>query len=68
VFTEIQRLGGVADEEMARVFNLGVGMVVVVPPGDVSRALELLHEAGHPASEIGRLVPGRGTTERVLLA
>ena len=55
VFTEIQRHGEVTDDEMARVFNLGLGMVVVVPADDVSRALGLLSEAGHPAAEIGRL-------------
>jgi phosphoribosylformylglycinamidine cyclo-ligase len=57
VFTEIQRHGEVADEEMARVFNLGLGMVVVVPPGDVGRTLALLRDAGHAAAEVGRLVP-----------
>jgi phosphoribosylformylglycinamidine cyclo-ligase len=57
VFTEIQRHGDVADEEMARVFNLGLGMVVVVPPGDVGRTLALLRGAGHAAAEVGRLVP-----------
>jgi phosphoribosylformylglycinamidine cyclo-ligase len=60
VFREIQRLGSVADDEMARVFNLGVGMVVAVPPGDAGRALALLAESGHRAAEIGRLVPSSG--------
>jgi phosphoribosylformylglycinamidine cyclo-ligase len=57
VFTEIQRRGEVADEEMARAFNLGLGMVVVVPPGDAGRTLALLRGAGHAAAEVGRLVP-----------
>ena len=56
VFTEIQRLGEVTDGEMARVFNLGLGMVVVVPAGDVGRALAMLRDAGHAAVEVGRLV------------
>jgi phosphoribosylformylglycinamidine cyclo-ligase len=56
VFTEIQRLGEVTDDEMARVFNLGLGMVVVVPAGDVGRALAILRDAGHAAVEVGRLV------------
>jgi len=58
VFTEIQRLGRIDDEEMARVFNLGIGMVVAVPADQVSRALRLLADAGHRATEIGRLEPG----------
>jgi phosphoribosylformylglycinamidine cyclo-ligase len=57
VFAEIQRRGGIADGEMAAVFNLGVGMVVVVPPDEAARALSLLGDAGHRAVEIGRLVP-----------
>jgi phosphoribosylformylglycinamidine cyclo-ligase len=56
VFAEIQRHGEVADDEMARVFNLGLGMVVVVPPADVARALAILRGAGHAAVEVGRLV------------
>jgi phosphoribosylformylglycinamidine cyclo-ligase len=58
VFSEIQRLGRVDDDEMAKVFNLGLGMVVSVPPGDVSRALSLLREQGHAATEVGTVVPG----------
>jgi phosphoribosylformylglycinamidine cyclo-ligase len=60
VFAEIQRLGEVADDEMARVFNLGLGMVVVVPADDAARALSVLHAAGHAAVEVGRLVEARG--------
>jgi phosphoribosylformylglycinamidine cyclo-ligase len=56
VFTEIQRLGGVDDDEMARVFNLGLGMVVVVPAADAGRTIAVLGEAGHAAREVGRLV------------
>jgi len=60
IFDEIQRLGQVEDDEMARVFNLGVGMVVAVPPGDAFRALDLLRAHGHQASEIGTVEAGRG--------
>jgi phosphoribosylformylglycinamidine cyclo-ligase len=61
VFGELQRLGGVDDDEMAKVFNLGVGMVVVVPPSDVHKALDVLRSHGHRATEIGRVVAGSGT-------
>ncbi|MDQ3354507.1 MAG: phosphoribosylformylglycinamidine cyclo-ligase [Actinomycetota bacterium] len=60
IFGEIQRLGDVADDEMARVFNLGIGMVVAVPPGDVYHALDLARTAGHRAVEIGEVVAGTG--------
>ena len=56
--------GEVADDEMARVFNLGLGMVVVVPPDDASRTLAVLRRAGHAAVEVGRLVRSPGGAGR----
>jgi len=58
IFTEIRRLGRVDDDEMARVFNLGVGMIVVVDPDQAARALDALHGAGLGASVIGHVAPG----------
>jgi phosphoribosylformylglycinamidine cyclo-ligase len=65
IFTEIQRLGKVSDEEMRKVFNLGIGMVVVVPADDVYKTLDVLRTEGHRAVEIGEVVAGPGTV-RVL--
>jgi phosphoribosylformylglycinamidine cyclo-ligase len=67
VFSEIQRLGSIDDDEMARVFNLGLGMVVAVPADDASRAITTLRAAGHAASEVGQLVGGAGAGRRVHL-
>ncbi len=58
VFAEIQRLGEIPDEEMRRVFNLGIGMVVIVPSAAQSRALELLRTSGYRAAVIGRVERG----------
>jgi phosphoribosylformylglycinamidine cyclo-ligase len=58
VFGEIQRLGGVDTSEMDRVFNMGLGMIAVVPEGDVFKALDVLRAQGHRAVEVGRIVPG----------
>ncbi len=63
VFTEVQHRGEIGDDEMARVFNLGLGMVVVVPPEDASRALAILREAGMAAVEVGRLATVEGDGE-----
>jgi phosphoribosylformylglycinamidine cyclo-ligase len=60
IFDEIQRLGDIDEAEMRKVFNLGIGMVVVVPAADVHRSLDLLRTAGHRAVEIGEVVPGSG--------
>jgi len=60
IFTEIQHLGDVSDDEMAKVFNLGIGMVVAVPPRDAFKTLDLLRSAGHRAVELGQIVDGDG--------
>jgi phosphoribosylformylglycinamidine cyclo-ligase len=60
IFLELQQLGAVDDDEMAKVFNLGIGMILVVPPDDVHRALDVLRSEGHRAVEIGRLGRGHG--------
>ena len=68
MFAEIQRLGGIDDAEMARVFNLGLGMVAVVPAADAGRTLALLRDAGHAAVEVGRLTAATGEGREVELA
>ncbi|MCP5028200.1 MAG: phosphoribosylformylglycinamidine cyclo-ligase [Actinomycetia bacterium] len=60
VFGEIERLGPVDPDEMARVFNLGIGMIVVVPEADSAVALAALEAAGHRARTIGQVTPGTG--------
>jgi phosphoribosylformylglycinamidine cyclo-ligase len=60
IFDEIRRLGEVPDAEMIRVYNLGIGMIVVVPPEDAYRSIDILRSNGHRAVEIGRVVTGAG--------
>jgi phosphoribosylformylglycinamidine cyclo-ligase len=43
---------------MARVFNLGIGMVLVVADGDAFRALDVLRTYGHQARVIGHVRRG----------
>ncbi|UCE01458.1 MAG: phosphoribosylformylglycinamidine cyclo-ligase [Candidatus Latescibacterota bacterium] len=56
LFRLIERLGNVATEEMRRVFNLGIGMVVLVDPANVEPLLARCPEA----RRIGRVVAGTG--------
>ena len=65
VFTEIQRRGAIDDDEMARVFNLGLGMVLVVAPDAVGRASRALEEAGKEAAVVGEVRPGSGLVRLV---
>ena len=60
IFGEIQRLGEVSDDEMRKVFNLGIGMVVVVAADEAYRALDMLRTDGHRAVEIGQITAGHG--------
>jgi phosphoribosylformylglycinamidine cyclo-ligase len=60
IFGEIQRLGEVSDDEMRKVFNLGIGMVIVVAAEEVHRSLDLLRSSGHRAAQIGRVAAGHG--------
>ncbi|HPT48702.1 MAG TPA: phosphoribosylformylglycinamidine cyclo-ligase [Accumulibacter sp.] len=53
LFDWLQREGAVSDNEMHRVFNCGIGMVVVVAREDVQRAEKILRDAGEPAVVIG---------------
>jgi phosphoribosylformylglycinamidine cyclo-ligase len=58
IFDQIRRLGAVEDDEMERVFNLGLGMVMAVAPDSATPALAALERAGRPATEVGRIEPG----------
>jgi phosphoribosylformylglycinamidine cyclo-ligase len=53
VFTEIQRRGGIATEEMRRTFNLGIGFCLVVDPDGVDGVSEAVKD--HDPRVIGRI-------------
>ncbi len=61
IFDWLQKQGNVAPEEMLRTFNCGVGMVLVVPAEQGSRAIDLLHSAGEQAWHCGHIVAATGT-------
>ncbi|MCA1716876.1 MAG: phosphoribosylformylglycinamidine cyclo-ligase, partial [Actinobacteria bacterium] len=58
VFALIRSLGSVSEDEMRRVFNLGVGFCAVVPEGDLDLALDTLRGAGCRSWRIGEVVEG----------
>jgi phosphoribosylformylglycinamidine cyclo-ligase len=58
VFEVIAREGGVSFEEMHRVFNMGIGMVVFVAPADLARVGQLWKDAGQRWYAIGNVRPG----------
>ena len=55
LFQWLQSEGNVSESEMHRVFNCGIGMVVIVARENVDQALQLLRAAGEKVVEIGRI-------------
>ena len=58
IFAEIQRLGAVAEGEMDRVFNRGIGMALVADPQGVDALLNALDAAGRPSAVVGEIAEG----------
>ena len=56
VFDWIQQAGAIEDAEMHRVFNCGMGMLVVVPKDQADAAMTLCRESGQPAEIIGEIM------------
>ena len=57
VFGWLARAGGVAEAEMLRTFNCGIGMIVVVDVTESERVMEVLTAAGERPIVVGRIVP-----------
>ncbi len=53
IFKVIQKYGHASDEEMFRVFNMGIGFCVVVPRGDVKKVMAVARKHGTEALEMG---------------
>jgi phosphoribosylformylglycinamidine cyclo-ligase len=60
VFSWLQRAGNLDEAEMHRVFNCGIGMVVVVAPRDAPRAVRQLRGSGETVYTIGAIEKGPG--------
>jgi phosphoribosylformylglycinamidine cyclo-ligase len=58
VFDHMQKLGNVPQDEMLRTFNMGIGMLVVVPAKKFKKAETLLERAGEKFYSVGRIVKG----------
>jgi phosphoribosylformylglycinamidine cyclo-ligase len=58
VFRWLQREGNVAEDEMHRVFNCGIGMVIALSPESVARAEQILRESGETVYQIGAIEAG----------
>ncbi|HBH88039.1 MAG TPA: phosphoribosylformylglycinamidine cyclo-ligase [Syntrophaceae bacterium] len=53
IFTVIKKMGNIDDEEMFRVFNMGIGMMVIAPDKETPEIMERLEKLGEKAFSIG---------------
>ncbi|KKT96700.1 MAG: Phosphoribosylformylglycinamidine cyclo-ligase, partial [Parcubacteria group bacterium GW2011_GWC2_45_15] len=59
IFKVIQRIGEVAEEEMYRVFNMGIGLVLIIAKNQMAGLRADLIKNGEKVFEIGRVVKGQ---------
>jgi phosphoribosylformylglycinamidine cyclo-ligase len=60
IFKWLQEQGNVAEDELLRTFNCGIGMMAIVPAESVDAALEQLRASGETATLIGAITAGSG--------
>jgi phosphoribosylformylglycinamidine cyclo-ligase len=66
IFPFLRKTGDVPRDEMFRVFNMGVGMVLVTAPRDSAAVLKTLAKAGEKASLVGKIIRGGAGDVRIL--
>jgi phosphoribosylformylglycinamidine cyclo-ligase len=66
LFDWLQREGKVSEEEMHRVFNCGIGMVLVLAASDAKRATDVLSRAGETVYEIGTIEAAPGEPKAIV--
>jgi len=67
LFSWLQQHGGVADAEMHRVFNCGIGMAVIVARDDADAAIAQLSAAGESVSRIGQIRARQGDEAQTIV-
>jgi phosphoribosylformylglycinamidine cyclo-ligase len=62
IFDLVRSAAGVSDEQAFAIFNMGIGLVLVVPPAEAQAVIRLAADVGTPAFVIGRVVRGSGVS------
>jgi phosphoribosylformylglycinamidine cyclo-ligase len=63
IFKYIQEKGGVPDEELYQVFNMGIGMTVICAPEKADAIQKLIQSEGHQTWPIGEVIKGSGIAQ-----
>jgi phosphoribosylformylglycinamidine cyclo-ligase len=68
LFRWLQRIGGVAEREMLRTFNCGIGMIVIAAAKDAKKVAASLQRSGESVATLGIIRKRRGTEDQVVLS
>jgi phosphoribosylformylglycinamidine cyclo-ligase len=60
VFKWLAEQGGIAEAELLRTFNCGVGMIAIVKPDAVEEVSDILVQAGESVTLLGEVIPAAG--------
>lgn len=60
IFRVIRERGGVAETELYQVFNMGIGLTLIVAPEAAEKVLRFSEQANHRAYHIGEVLRGKG--------
>jgi phosphoribosylformylglycinamidine cyclo-ligase len=63
IFSFLQKAGDVATSEMRRVFNMGIGMTMIVSDFYADSIVSILNKAGFHSNIIGEIIPGQGKVQ-----
>ncbi|MEG0897470.1 MAG: phosphoribosylformylglycinamidine cyclo-ligase [Ruthenibacterium sp.] len=63
IFKLLQETGNIPERDMFNTFNMGVGMVCVVPAADAEKSVQILQENGEDAYVLGEIVTGEKGVE-----
>ncbi len=67
LFAWLAKAGNLSEHDMARTFNCGYGLVVIVSPEEADRAKHILAPFGIPVTEIGHITSAQNDADRVIL-
>jgi phosphoribosylformylglycinamidine cyclo-ligase len=60
VFKWLAEQGGIAELELLRTFNCGIGMIAIVKPDAIEEVTDLLTEGGESVALLGEVIPAAG--------
>ena len=60
IFSFLRELGQINEEEMYAIFNMGIGMILIIDPKDVTASMEILSAQGESPVILGEVIAGEG--------